>query len=668
MLNQVEERKKMAKLTISSALGICFSERRFGKLSNLFLFLFIFAGLAYSSPNFYGGQGLFRTWSGKTVGNGKFSMGLGGLVVNDPGQIYNKTFFNINDTGDTLSTTQMQDLLELHANLFIVFGLSNYADIGVVFPLYQDRATYLVEPSNSNLSKANTFGVGDVKVWGKLQYPPYEHSGIFEMALYAAAGIPSGSSDAGLIPKDNGYYISGSDFSIQPHQTADQITAEVMMLWTLDLGEYDPEFPLRWHINYGMKTSMTREYENAFLFRTGLELNPNEYFGLFAELTADSRFSQFENTYEPANDQMYVTPGIILKTPQGFTFTLVADFGVSKRDDSYITSKAKRDADLTDGVATIYEVNPAHKFAVGGVLAWTGYLTPQDSDHDGIVDDEDVCPQSPEDMDKFEDDDGCPEDDNDQDGILDHEDKCPNKAEDKDNFQDEDGCPDLDNDKDGIPDTKDNCIDIPEDRNGFQDEDGCPDAGEDSDKDGVVDISDRCPDVPEDLDTFEDFDGCPEEDNDKDGFKDADDKCPNAAETVNGFEDDDGCPDVKPVEKKPTIEKKARIVLHGVNFATGSSKLTDDSFYKLDDVVAQLVDNPEVHIEIRGYTDDRGSAKINEKLSRERAQSVVDYLVSRGISPARLRARGYGPANPIASNRTAEGRAENRRIEMYRTQ
>ena len=101
-----------------------------------------------------------------------------------------------------------------------------------------------------------------------------------------------------------------------------------------------------------------------------------------------------------------------------------------------------------------------------------------DSDHDGIPNDVDKCPDEPEDHDGFADDDGCPDWDNDGDGIVDSQDKCPNEPEDRDGFEDDDGCPDLDNDKDGIPDRLDRCPNEPETINGIDDDDGCPDAGD----------------------------------------------------------------------------------------------------------------------------------------------------------------------------------------------
>jgi outer membrane protein OmpA-like peptidoglycan-associated protein len=101
----------------------------------------------------------------------------------------------------------------------------------------------------------------------------------------------------------------------------------------------------------------------------------------------------------------------------------------------------------------------------------------RDRDGDGILDDDDLCPDAPEDRDGFEDEDGCPETDNDGDGIVDGEDGCPMEPEDVDGFEDENGCPDLDNDLDGLLDRDDRCPDAAEIVNGVDDEDGCPDEG-----------------------------------------------------------------------------------------------------------------------------------------------------------------------------------------------
>jgi outer membrane protein OmpA-like peptidoglycan-associated protein len=167
-----------------------------------------------------------------------------------------------------------------------------------------------------------------------------------------------------------------------------------------------------------------------------------------------------------------------------------------------------------------------------------------DTDQDGIPNMQDGCPLLPEDMDDFEDSDGCPDNDNDGDMREDSVDKCPVDKEDIDGFEDEDGCPEPDNDGDNILDADDRCPLDKEDGKAPYDKDGCPADKRDSDDDGVSDAMDRCPDDFEDADEFEDWDGCPEEDNDNDGLADDDDQCPLCPEDKDGFNDEDGCPDV----------------------------------------------------------------------------------------------------------------------------
>jgi hypothetical protein len=178
-----------------------------------------------------------------------------------------------------------------------------------------------------------------------------------------------------------------------------------------------------------------------------------------------------------------------------------------------------------------------------------------DTDGDRIGDSSDVCPTEPEDVDGFEDEDGCPEPDNDRDGVPDGEDTCPEDAEDLDGELDQDGCPDVDNDGDGIYDGYDSCPEQPEDVDGDRDEDGCPD--HDRDRDNIDDERDQCPEQPEDTDGFGDEDGCPETDFDGDGIEDDRDECPDQAEDADGFEDENGCPEdagppPPPSETRPT--------------------------------------------------------------------------------------------------------------------
>ena len=109
---------------------------------------------------------------------------------------------------------------------------------------------------------------------------------------------------------------------------------------------------------------------------------------------------------------------------------------------------------------------------------------------------------------------------------------------------------------------------------------------------------------------------------------------------------------------------KEVIVLKGVNFAFDSADLTPKSKDILDQWVAKLKTEPSNRVELAGHCDERGSVAYNQKLSERRAQSVVDYFVSKGIAANRLKAVGYGKSKPIASNATEEGRAQNRRVEL----
>ncbi len=247
--------------------------------------------------------------------------------------------------------------------------------------------------------------------------------------------------------------------------------------------------------------------------------------------------------------------------------------------------------------------------------------------------------------------------DQDGDGILDDADRCPRVAEDKDGFQDDDGCPDDDNDFDGIADKIDNCPNEPEDKDGFEDDDGCPEP--DNDKDNIADSIDQCPMEPEDKDGFEDDDGCPDPDNDKDGVTDATDKCPNEAGVPP-----DGCP--KKYALVVVTEQKIELK-QTVFFDTNKATIKSVSFALLDDVALAMKDNPKISVEIQGHTDSQGNDNFNLKLSQQRAESVRTYLIKRGVGSDRMVAKGYGENVMIADNRTAEGRAQNRRVEFVIT-
>jgi len=112
----------------------------------------------------------------------------------------------------------------------------------------------------------------------------------------------------------------------------------------------------------------------------------------------------------------------------------------------------------------------------------------------------------------------------------------------------------------------------------------------------------------------------------------------------------------------PPVEKK--IVLRGINFDFNKSNIKPEFVPVLDEGVDILKANPDVKVVIKGYTDSTGAAEYNQKLSERRAQSVLDYFASKGIAKNRMQAVGYGLKDPIGNNKTKDGRALNRRVEL----
>ena len=106
---------------------------------------------------------------------------------------------------------------------------------------------------------------------------------------------------------------------------------------------------------------------------------------------------------------------------------------------------------------------------------------------------------------------------------------------------------------------------------------------------------------------------------------------------------------------------------NGILFGINSSQLSAASKQDLNELARNLNQNPETNVQVFGYTDNTGSQQLNERLSLERAESVANYLTSDGVKASRISARGFGWNDPVASNATAEGRAQNRRVEIYIT-
>lgn len=232
-----------------------------------------------------------------------------------------------------------------------------------------------------------------------------------------------------------------------------------------------------------------------------------------------------------------------------------------------------------------------------------------------------------------------PPKDKDGDGVLDVDDVCPDEA----GVAALRGCPDKD--RDGVADKDDKCADVA----GLARYNGCPIP--DSDKDGINDEEDKCPQQA----GVARYNGCPVPDTDNDGVNDEEDKCP----AVAGIAANAGCPEVK-----EEIKTKVEFAARNIFFNTGSYQLQKKSYAPLNEVAQILKDNPTLQLDVEGHTDNTGDAAKNQILSENRAAAVKAYLAAQGIDKGRLTSAGYGIDKPIADNKTAAGKAKNRRVEL----
>ena len=255
----------------------------------------------------------------------------------------------------------------------------------------------------------------------------------------------------------------------------------------------------------------------------------------------------------------------------------------------------------------------------------------KDTDGDGIYDKDDACPEvaGPKEFN------GCPDTDGDK--IIDKDDACPDVA----GLAAFNGCPDTDGD--GVADKDDKCPEVA----GLKSMMGCPD----TDGDGVTDASDKCPKEKGPKENA----GCPYLDKDGDGVLDKDDKCVDVKGTVAN----NGCPEVS-----DEVMKKLNDYAKTILFDTSKATFKAQTMPVLESITAILKEYSSAKFSIEGHTDSDGKDAANMTLSESRAAAVVTYLTQNGISADRLTSKGFGETTPIDSNKTKEGKANNRRVEV----
>jgi MYXO-CTERM domain-containing protein len=553
---------------------------------------------------------IFNIASSDVLGHMRPSGGLFLHFVDDPIQIVDR---NGGEVESRLLSNQLK--AEITGGL----GLYDFADIGVVVPFVAYQNSGSLESFGGG--NVDAVAMGDIRLVPKVRILEREHLFGVGAALLVPVYLPTGDTDS---------FNSDGDFRVEPRLAIDwKHDSGVLLAANLAWQPREQVFAL--------------DYAAGDMLRWGVGVEAplvNEFWArasLFGDVPLeDARDPEtVSTTIDNDNGQpIELLGGFAYKLPRG----LQASFG---------------------GGAGLNRSVGAPDFRMMAHFSYSPRLN--DTDQDGLADADDACPALAEDMDGYNDSDGCPDVDNDADGIVDADDRCPVESEDEDGFEDDDGCPESDNDGDGFADSDDECPVKPEDKDGFEDDDGCPD--EDNDVDGIVDASDSCPDEAEDVDGYQDDDGCPEGDNDQDGIADADDLCPEYAEVVNGFEDQDGCPDegeskVRVTEDRIHIEEK-------IFFDTNKATIKERSNNILSQIVSVMKAHPELtRVRVGGHTDSRGDSDHNLALSQRRADAVREYLIVNGISQKRIESKGYGETKPLADNLTQSGREENRRVEF----
>ncbi len=487
-----------------------------------------------------GGQlGVNRTISAYSLGQGSF---FTGASFNGS---YGKEYVWINKNG-ALSKESAQLLTQ---DVFFAIGATNWMDISVDLPFYQDIWD----------GKDENAGIGDLTVGFKLIHPGLRADAPFRVSYYMGFMFPTGSEDKGYFQRQS-YYANETDYTVAKPFTSTGFNLTPMMLWTLDLRKLRRNIPLMFHGNFGFSTLMHTEDQNnypvdnsAFVGGGAMEAFVKENVSIFLEMSGQLCLNKFKEgfTLGKINDDMLLLSlGTSIEGKKGLYGSIALDLGIG--DDK------EENRSNWDRLDLQYSTSPTTTVGVNVTLGYKHVGKNADPDFDRI-------PTS--------------------------EDKCPYQAEDYDGYLDKDGCPDLVNATDTVTVVKNDTI--------------------------IVSKTDT----------------------------------------------------VRVAEKQEAtkIVEYGVIALRSINFRTGSAVLTRSSYAPMDELAASLKKFPQVKLAVRGYTDKTGSKELNLKISQDRAQSVVNYLINKGISKKRLTAKGMGYADPISDNSTAEGRLLNRRVEIQRT-
>ena len=472
------------------------------------------------------------------------------------------------------------------------FGVHHLVDVSLSLPWYSDIAGW----------GETRHMIGDLALGG-IYFLPLPVENPLQAGIRAEVVLPTGNVENSLFPREI-YYLradplnpGGRNVTFQENR----IYLHPRLLASLDLQKLIDLLPLTVHLNTGFITTTSRESFTVDA-ALGIALRPVSFFQMAAEIAGQLRPMAKDRSALDAfgDDPIRCVPSAAVSLPGGFTVLLAGEFGLAS---GAVASRMNWHRNY------VYSTKALPQYGVSIALIYQGRIGKP-----GIKEVTGTAVTMPMEMKE-----------------------TVNTG---------------DRDRDGIPDSLDRCPETPEDLDAFSNDDGCPDY--DNDSDGVVDELDGCPDNPEDKDGFEDNDGCPDDDNDADKVPDSIDACPLEA----GSEGNRGCPENGDLTF-------VRTVLTAVAFEPNKTKIVS-GYEVLDHIAQSMIENPKAMVEIQVHTDNRGTSVANSTLSKNRAEVIKLYLISKGIRAGRITALGLGSEFPIADNSTDEGRAKNQRVEIRR--
>jgi len=666
----------------------------------------------------YGQVGLWNTLSAQTLGWGRFSFQvysnlsmdskfIKNVYMRDNADIYDGAFYPSGNyvVVDPELKYGKDDYTRETMNISIGYGVTRFLDVGIMLPVYVDwmgdakfysygkwpdgKPAFYWVPDGKD--RSDPIGApGDLELSVKFQYPPYPHRKFFEMAYYGALSLPTGKQGDGRFPRHvyyldkrgEDYFWNGSndDFidmsGVYNFYTSNSVEVDMKMLWTWDFRHMFDQFPVLFHVNYGLRWVPQSRNDHIFNFNSAIEVRPADWVSIFVDFSAEPRFSSIEqkeswkldtvwnsgrqvngadifyrqyvegDKRNMSNDPIRISPGVFFLTPAGLTISAGVDISLTNKSVFYGDKATSSDFyketgwdDVKD--RPIYEktrwqdvlietaVEPRVAFAAS--IGWNGLMFGRNKP----IPDAPIPEPSPDTVriidtvfvDKII-----------RDTVIVEVEKAPKP----------------------IP-TYTITASVA--------------AGQGSITPVGLNVVKEKTMVTY---TFNPADGFSIEQVTVNGENQgALSQFTFASVTSNqiitvSFKQNPivetvvvEIPAPAPMAVAMEIPREG-LILRGVNFQTGKATLTPSSYESLDQVLRSLREWPEVKLEIQGHTDNVGRREANMRLSHQRAETVMRYFISQGVPSDRLKAVGYGPDKPISDNDTPTGRELNRRVELKR--